>query len=81
MTSPDFWRLLHALSRNPEAAAMVFEILEKGTSGSPPAIMADNYEAAIELLNEFASAASTRQPSETGSEPRRPEQQTKEPLR
>lgn len=78
MTSPDFWKLLHALSRTPESAAMVFDILERGTSGNPPAIMADNYEAAIGLLNEFASAASARQSSETAAGPRRPEQQKKE---
>ena len=78
MTSPDFWKLLHALSRNPESAAVVFNILEKGTSGTPPAIMADNYEAAIGLLNEFASAASVRQSSETDSGPRRHEQLKKE---
>ncbi|KAF4971167.1 hypothetical protein FSARC_1889 [Fusarium sarcochroum] len=60
MTSPDFWAILRALSQRPEAAALVFEILEKGTTGTPPAIMADNYEAAISLLNDFASAASPR---------------------
>lgn len=60
MTSPDFWAILRALAKRPEAAALVFEILEKGTTGTPPAIMADNYEAAISLLNDFASAASPK---------------------
>ncbi|KIH92242.1 hypothetical protein SPBR_02176 [Sporothrix brasiliensis 5110] len=58
MTSPDFWAVLGTLSGYEESAATVFEILESGVSGSPPAILADNYEAAIILCNEFASAAS-----------------------
>lgn len=70
MTSPDFWATLSILARNPESAALVFSILEKGTTGSPPAIMADNYEAAVSLLNDFASAAApvvlTEQKSEAG---------------
>jgi golgi-specific brefeldin A-resistance guanine nucleotide exchange factor 1 len=67
MTSPDFWAILRALTRNPDAMSRVFEILEKGTTGSPPAIIADNYEAAISLLNDFASAASVPVP---GHEPK-----------
>ncbi|KAL1902276.1 GDP/GTP exchange factor for ARF [Sporothrix stenoceras] len=58
MTSPDFWAVLGTLSRYEESAPTVFEILESGVSGSPPAILADNYEAAIILCNEFATAAS-----------------------
>ncbi|CAK7274093.1 GDP/GTP exchange factor for ARF [Sporothrix epigloea] len=58
MTSPDFWAVLGTLSGYDDAAATVFEILESGVSGSPPSIIADNYEAAIILCNEFASAAS-----------------------
>lgn len=58
MTSPDFWVILGTLAGYPESAPTVFDILESGVSGSPPAILADNYEAAISLLNEFASAAS-----------------------
>lgn len=57
MTSPDFWVLLRNLASNPSSAAAVFEILEGGVSGTPSAIIADNYEAAITLLNDFASAA------------------------
>ena len=57
MTSPDFWAILRVLAGSPESAASVFDILEKGSSGNPPAIMADNYEAAVSLLNQFASAA------------------------
>jgi hypothetical protein len=58
MTSPDFWAILQTLAGNPEAASTVFEILEAGITSTPPAIMADNYEAALSLLNEFASIAS-----------------------
>ncbi|KAI1466942.1 uncharacterized protein F4812DRAFT_433293 [Daldinia caldariorum] len=57
MTSPDFWLILRTLANNPNASATVFEILEGGVSGSPSAIIADNYEAAITLLNEYATAA------------------------
>ncbi|KAF5990130.1 hypothetical protein FBULB1_242 [Fusarium bulbicola] len=70
MTSPDFWAILRALAQRPESAALVFEILEKGTAGTPPAIMADNYEAAISLLNDFASAATPRQPNMQTRSPR-----------
>ncbi|ORY59461.1 Sec7 domain-containing protein [Pseudomassariella vexata] len=57
MTSPDFWVLLRTLAGNAESSPVVFEILEGGVSGTPSAIIADNYEAAILLLNEFATAA------------------------
>lgn len=57
MTSPDFWVLLRTLAASSGSAPVVFEILEGGVSGSPSAIIADNYEAAIALLNEFATAA------------------------
>ncbi|KAK3390865.1 hypothetical protein B0H63DRAFT_500126 [Podospora didyma] len=58
MTSPDFWVILHTLAAYPDSAPVVFEILESGVSGTQSAIMADNYEAVISLLNEFASMAS-----------------------
>jgi brefeldin A-resistance guanine nucleotide exchange factor 1 len=57
MTSPDFWVILRAVAGDANAAAQIFDILERSTAGTPPAIMADNYEAAISLLNHFASAA------------------------
>jgi len=59
MTSPDFWAIMNTLAIYSASAPTVFEILESGVSGSPPAIIADNYEAAIELLNAFASAAAS----------------------
>lgn len=57
MTSPDFWAILRVVAGDASAAAQIFDILERSTAGTPPAIMADNYEAAIALLNHFASAA------------------------
>ncbi|RFU72673.1 guanine nucleotide exchange factor for adp ribosylation factors [Trichoderma arundinaceum] len=57
MTSPDFWVILRAIAGDANAAAQIFDILERSTTGTPPAIIADNYEAAISLLNHFASTA------------------------
>ncbi|KAI1857702.1 hypothetical protein JX265_011117 [Neoarthrinium moseri] len=57
MTSPDFWVLLRTLAGHSGSSGVVFDILEGGVSGTPSAIIADNYEAAISLLNDFASAA------------------------
>lgn len=79
MTSPDFWSILRMLGRSRESAGPVFSILEKGTTGNPPAIMADNYEAAIGLLNDFASAAAPRPQPNPEHGPRRPDQPPREP--
>ncbi|KAG7103231.1 hypothetical protein HYQ44_017319 [Verticillium longisporum] len=57
MTSPDFWSIMRALAGRYDSAAVVFDLLERGCTGVPPAIMADNYEAALLLLGDFASAA------------------------
>lgn len=56
--SPDFWSILNALHSIPEAAPTVFDIVEEVVTGSPSALSADNYEAAVGLLNGFAGAAS-----------------------
>lgn len=75
MTSPDFWAILKSLSTNAGSAPAVFEILEKVTTCSPPAISADNYESAVQLLNDFASAgsvASTVEPKPTRGNRRGP---------
>lgn len=56
-SSPDFWAILQQLLRVPEAASDVFQLVEELTTSSQPGITADNYEAAIALLNEFATAA------------------------
>lgn len=79
MTSPDFWAILSVLARNPDSASLVFAILEKGTTGNPPAILADNYEAAVSLLNEFASAAAPVISADQKAEPgqRRADHQAK----
>lgn len=58
MTSPDFWVVLRNLTGDTQSAPTVFEILEGVAVGSPPTIMADNYESAVKLLNDFASAGS-----------------------
>jgi brefeldin A-resistance guanine nucleotide exchange factor 1 len=55
--SPDFWTILNRLSSLPDAAGDVFQLVEDLTTSSQPGITADNYEAAIALLNEFATAA------------------------
>ena len=57
-TSPDFWAVLHTLQPVPEAAGLVFQIGEAVADGYSPAITADNYEAAVALLNAFATAGS-----------------------
>src|SRR5690242_3578923 len=56
-TSPDFWSILRELSNLPEAALLVFRVVEDLCS-SPGGITADNYEAAIAVLNDFATAGS-----------------------
>lgn len=71
MTSPDFWAILRSLSTVPQVAPVVFDILETGIMPPSTAIMADNYEAAITLLNEFASAASTTATKDPRLDPRR----------
>jgi brefeldin A-resistance guanine nucleotide exchange factor 1 len=55
--SPDFWAILSRLSGVPESAGDVFALVEDLSTSSQPGITADNYEAAIGLLNEFATAA------------------------
>lgn len=75
MTSPDFWAILRALSVVPQVAPLVFEILETGINPPSTAIMADNYEAAVTMLNDFASAASTtvtKEPKVDRRQPRKP---------
>jgi brefeldin A-resistance guanine nucleotide exchange factor 1 len=55
--SPDFWAILSRLSNVTEASGDVFALVEDLTTSIQPGITADNYEAAIALLNEFATAA------------------------
>lgn len=61
MTSPDFWVILRSLAADSESTLEVFEILEGVVEiESPPTIMADNYESAVKLLNDYASAGSVK---------------------
>ena len=57
-TSPDFWAVLHTLQSLPESAALAFQIAESVADSPSTAITADNYEAAVSLLNAFATAGS-----------------------
>lgn len=56
-SSPDFWAVLQTLQpQHADGASLVFQIAE--AVAAEGAITPDNYEAAIVLLNNFASAAS-----------------------
>ena len=54
--SPDLWAILKALASTKDGAQPVFGIVENITVGTPSAITADNYEAAVSILNDYASA-------------------------
>lgn len=56
--TPDFWSMIQSVHGTSEAAASVFDLLENIVTTRPPAITADNYEAAVSLLNSFAVAGS-----------------------
>ncbi|PGH14138.1 hypothetical protein AJ79_03255 [Helicocarpus griseus UAMH5409] len=56
--SPDFWSVLQRLHQHPEAAPLVFELLQEIVHFTPPVISADNYESGVNLANDFASAGS-----------------------
>ena len=56
--TPDFWSTIQSVHGTSEAAASVFDLLENIVTTRPPAITADNYEAAVSLLNSFAVAGS-----------------------
>lgn len=79
MTSPDFWAILRTLSTVSQVAPLVFDILETGVNPPSTAIMADNYEAAITLLNEFASAARTTVTKEAKGDRRQPRKPASRP--
>ncbi|KAK5165588.1 GDP/GTP exchange factor for ARF [Saxophila tyrrhenica] len=76
-TSPDFWAVLHTLQPQPDAAGLAFQIAESIADPSSSAITADNYEAAVSLLNAFATAGSVGARDEQKREqaPRRGQQQ------
>ena len=56
--SPDFWSILQRLHQHENAASVVFDLLKTIIEFSPPVITADNYESAVNLANDFASAGS-----------------------
>ncbi len=56
--SPDFWSILQAMQSIQEASGNVFMLLEDVTTGPRSAVTADNYESAIALLNDYATAGS-----------------------
>lgn len=56
--SPDFWSILRSLQSIPEICPSVFSILEELVESKPSPIVADNYEAFVAILNEFATAGS-----------------------
>ncbi len=63
-SSPDFWAILTALYSHKESSAKVFDMVENVSVGPLSAITADNYNSAISLLNEFATAGSIGSVSE-----------------
>ncbi|MCJ1385348.1 GDP/GTP exchange factor for ARF [Xylographa soralifera] len=56
--TPDFWSTIRGLHTIPAAASTVFEILMDIMSDKPSIISGDNYEFAIQALNDFATAGS-----------------------
>lgn len=56
--TPDFWLILRSLHMRPSVDGQVFELVRNVVDQKPAAITADNYEAAMSLLNGFASAGS-----------------------
>lgn len=58
INSPDFWVVLRTLHSVDDVAMSVFSIIEDLTANRFSDITADNYEAAVLLLNDFASAGS-----------------------
>ncbi|KHJ35807.1 putative sec7 domain-containing protein [Erysiphe necator] len=58
MISPDFWVILRNSLEDESSALIVFNFLESVVLGSPPSIIAENYESAVQLLHEFATAGS-----------------------
>ncbi|ETN45169.1 uncharacterized protein HMPREF1541_10046 [Cyphellophora europaea CBS 101466] len=54
--SPDFWSILQRLHQHKTEAEPVFNVLASLASVQPTAITADNYEATVNLANDFATA-------------------------
>lgn len=81
--SPDFWSILQRLHRHKDQSQKVFDILEMTVKADPPIVAADNYESAVSLANDFATAASVgaaqEQRREPGSRRGRPQQKQAKP--
>jgi brefeldin A-resistance guanine nucleotide exchange factor 1 len=82
--SPDFWSILHRLYGHPAVAQDVFDLLKTIVEFQPPVITADNYEAAVNLANEFATAGSAaavqdtrRDVSSRRGKPQKPQEKPK----
>lgn len=56
--SPDFWSILQRLHSQKDQSQNVFDILEMTVRTDPPVVAADNFESAVSLANDFATAAS-----------------------
>ena len=54
LNSPDFWSILQRLHQHKAEADHVFDLLQ-GIVSSPSTVTADNYEATVDLANDFAS--------------------------
>ncbi|CEJ95123.1 Putative Cytohesin-2 [[Torrubiella] hemipterigena] len=81
MMSPDFWATLRLLATNPDSAASVFEILEKGAAGTPSAITADNFVSTVGLLDQFATAANPKPAAPVSEEDRRRSEQPRKDVK
>jgi len=57
-SSPDFWSILQRLHKHKDGAEAVFVLLHSVATSTPSAVTADNYEAAVSLANDFATAGS-----------------------
>jgi len=58
VNSPDFWSVLKALQAVPDVAQDVFDIVEGVVEGARAALTADNYESAVQIFGDFATAGS-----------------------
>src|SRR5271163_523287 len=58
INSPDFWSIMHRLHQHPDDAERIYGLLQAIATSQPTAVSADNYESAIELANDFATAGS-----------------------
>lgn len=56
--SPDFWSILQRLHQHEEVAPMVFELLQKIVESMDTIVIADNFESAVSLANDFVGAGS-----------------------